>query len=125
MLNGKQRKINQGIASVELTRIELEITKTETGLREQLFALFKKLNVLAVEQTAAESRERFRDLYLDRSRTLYELEVRTDLGDAQAKLLEAGWYAMLAEFNIALTWTQIDLLLGRPIVVSDDSTVNQ
>ncbi len=112
LFNGKLKRLEQREANLELIRAELDIKSVENALREELFRLIRNLTVLRRDLDAADSLEYFRDLYLDRSRTLYELEVNTDLGDAQAKLLEANWYAMRVEFSTAVTWAKIDMLSG-------------
>lgn len=112
LFNGKLKRLEAQEANLELIRTQLDIRSVENALREELFRLVRDLTVLGRRHDAAESLEYFRDLYLDRSRTLYEMEVRTDLGDAQARLLEANWYAMRAEFGSAVIWAKIDLLSG-------------
>ena len=57
----------------------------------------------------------YRDQYMDRARTLYELEESSDLGDAQAELLRALLEIQRSEFNLALTWSEIDALMGNPV----------
>jgi len=119
LFNGKLKQLDQRRANIDLLRAELEVLNVENALRDELFQLVRNVIVLNRELEAADSREYFRDLYLDRSRTLYELEVRTDLGDAQAKLLEAGWHAMRAQFSTAVTWAKIDMLSGKEFSYSD------
>ncbi len=68
-----------------------------------------------IERKAAEIKISYRDLYLDRSRALYELEVRTDLGDAMTQMTEAQWEATRAKYRLALTWAKIDALTGHLI----------
>jgi outer membrane protein TolC len=113
LFNGKLKRIDQRQADIELLQAELEIMDVENALRDELFQLVRNVIVLNRELEAADSSEYYRDLYLDQSRTLYEMEVRTDLGDAQAKLLEAGWQVMRAEFGAAVTWAKIDMLSGK------------
>lgn len=112
LFNGRLKRLEKQEANLELVRAELDIKSVENALREEIFRLVRDLAVLRRNVDASSSLEYFRDLYLDRSRTLYEQEVRTDLGDAQAKLLEANWYAMRAQFSTALTWAKIDMLTG-------------
>lgn len=112
LFSGKLKRLDTQEANLELIRAELDIKSVENALREEVFRLVRDLTVLRRDVDASASLEHFRDLYLDRSRTLYDLEVRTDLGDAQAKLLEANWYAMRAEFSTAVTWARIDMLSG-------------
>ena len=54
----------------------------------------------------------YRELDLDRSRALYELEVKTNLGDAMVEYTGAEREMVMTEFRIALAWEQIDNLTG-------------
>ncbi len=64
-------------------------------------------------------RQNYRDLYLDRSRALYELEVRTDLGDAMARSTEAQWLAAQADYRLLLAWARLDALTGSNTVADE------
>jgi outer membrane protein TolC len=119
LFNGKLKRIDQRQADIELLQAELEIMNVENALRDELFQLVRNVIVLGREMEAADSSEYYRDLYLDQSRALYDMEVRTDLGDAQAKLLEAGWQVMRAKFGTAVTWAKIDMLLGKAFTYSE------
>lgn len=54
----------------------------------------------------------YRDLYLERSRALYELEVTSDLGDAMVQLSEAQLFKAQTFFELAVAWAKLDSLLG-------------
>ena len=43
---------------------------------------------------------------------MYELELRSDLGDAQAAAAEAMLDSIRVDFERALLWAQLDSLLG-------------
>jgi hypothetical protein len=66
-----------------------------------------------VRKQAADQRLAFRDLYLERQRALYEMELQVNLGDAMVKLTEAQWHAARVEFDIVLARARLDALLGR------------
>ncbi|MDH3280652.1 MAG: TolC family protein, partial [Gammaproteobacteria bacterium] len=54
----------------------------------------------------------YRALAVDRARALYELEVRTTLGESMARLTEAQWRFAQTEFDTALVWAQLSALTG-------------
>ncbi len=114
---GSRKRVARSIAEIELEQARAELQLTENRVREQLFEVLQALQTAKLEKNAAEVRESYRDLYLDRSRALYEMEVRTDLGDAQAKLLEATWLSTRADFRIAANWAKLDALLGQPVTL--------
>ena len=99
--------------AIEQARVNLE--KTEYDLRLRVFDLWKQLQSYHLDYAAAETRIAFRDQYMDRSRTLYELEERSDLGDAQAELLRSLLEQQRIEHGISLVWSQIDAMLGKVV----------
>ena len=62
-------------------------------------------------------REDYRSIYQDKSRTLYELEMKSDLGDAQAKVAEAIWMSIKVGFEKVVLWAELDAILGRPLLL--------
>jgi len=66
---------------------------------------------------------------------LYELEVKTDLGDSMVRVTEAEFQAMQTDFNIVLAWEKMDVLTsgnsmapgetnGLPPINDENSTGN-
>ncbi len=92
---------------------EARLARAELDLRQTVLDLVQEAEARKVEWAAAQTKVSYRDLYLDRSRALYELEVRTDLGDAMTQMTAAQWEAAQAEYNLALTWAKIDALTGQ------------
>ena len=92
---------------------EARQARAELDLRQTVLDLVQEAETRKVERKAAQVKISYRDLYLDRSRALYELEVRTDLGDAMTQMTEAQWEAAQAEYRLALAWAKIDALTGQ------------
>lgn len=84
----------------------------KNALRKTVLELVQEIEVLKVAVQSAETRLEFRDQYLDRSRSAYELEIQTDLGDASANMTEAQWHADKVRYDLMLTLGSIDALLG-------------
>lgn len=99
-------------AQAQLRELEARLRKTEFDVRQAVFDLIQEIDNLKVARQAAQVRLNYRDLYLDRSRALYELEVRTDLGDAMARSTEAQWLAAQADYRLRLAWARLDALTG-------------
>ena len=99
-------------ALARLHEQEAKLARAELELRQTVLDLVQEAETQKVALTAAKLKVSYRDLYLDRSRALYEMEVRTDLGDAMARITEAQWEAAQAEFSLALAWAKIDALTG-------------
>ncbi len=100
-------------AAAELAAEEARMRADEQALAQAALDLVQAVEALKVRRETARQRLAFRDLYLDRSRALYEMEVRTDLGDALTRLTEAQWLAAAADYELVLTWAKIDALTGR------------
>ena len=64
--------------------------------------------------SAAEAVENYRAYYQDRSRAMYEMEMRADFGDAQTAVAEAILDMIRVEFQQAMRWARFDALLARP-----------
>ena len=45
------------------------------------------------------------------------MEVKADLGDAQAQVAEALWKSAKVEFENVILWSKLDALLGRPMLL--------
>jgi len=114
------RRLNQGEVSdaqVRLERAEAELTSREYALRLNLLELLHGLEINKLEHNAATVREDYRSIYQDKSRTLYELEMKSDLGDAQAKVAEAIWMSIKVGFEKVVLWAELDAILGRPLLL--------
>ena len=58
---------------------------------------------LRIRLAGLQVRGDYRELYLDRSRALYELEVKTDLGDAMTEMSAVELDQARAEFEWIMT----------------------
>jgi outer membrane protein TolC len=100
-------------AAAELSVREARLRKGEHELHRAVLDTVQELEALKVRKQAADQRLAFRDLYLERQRALYEMELQVNLGDAMVKLTEAQWHAARVEFDIVLARARLDALLGR------------
>ena len=73
------------------------------------------LDTLRIQREEAQATLDFRDLSLDKSRALYEMEVKADLGDSMTHVSDARLRLAQARYSTALTWAQIDALLGKSL----------
>jgi hypothetical protein len=114
----------ENLTSAWLTSSALPISLRSKLLEEthrvqlELMTLIDRLRVNQVARIAAGVEETYRSAYQDRSRSLYEMEVKADLGDAQAQVAEALWKSAKVEFENAILWSKLDALLGRPMLLS-------
>lgn len=110
-------------AAAVLAEREARLRKYEYELRRVVLDLRQELETLRIKRNAARQRTAFRDLYLDRRRALYEMEVQVRLGDALTRLTEAQWLAAKADFELALVWARIDALTGKLVHVRTEEPI--
>jgi outer membrane protein TolC len=89
------------------------ITGKELEIRQAVLDLWLELASLQVRRRELGTLAQFRDLTLDRSRALYELEVTSDLGDSMVGTSEQRLRETETNFQIALAWARLDALTGR------------
>ncbi len=99
-------------ASALLQKKRAQLNKAKFDLRQSALLLVQQLETLKVSRRAARTRSDYRELYLDRSRALYEMEAQVSLGDAMTRMTEAQWKAAKVEFEMALVWARVSALEG-------------
>jgi len=85
----------------------------EHGLRQKVLDLWLSLGNLKRQYEALQVRGDYRELYLDRSRALYELEVKTDLGDAMTEISALRLDSAYTEFEWMTVRAELAALAGR------------
>jgi hypothetical protein len=88
----------------------------ELDLREAVLELWLSHGILLARRDMAVSREHFRDLSLDYNRTLYELEVKADLGDAMSRQTAARLTRLKTEHQLFLLHATLNALRGRAML---------
>ncbi len=99
----------------ELVQLESERLLTRQEIEQQILELWLKISDLKRQFDDPDLTIDYRDLYLDRSRALYELEVTSDLGDAMVKLSDAQLFKAQTVFELAINWAKLDVLVGNPM----------
>lgn len=102
-------------AQAELLRLQAELTRAQQELRQTLLQGWFELKRLALQRELAKSELDYRELYLDRSRANYEMEVTADLGDAMVRLSDAQLAMIRNDFDTALAWEQLLALSGADL----------
>jgi outer membrane protein TolC len=98
-----------------------QILGKELEIRQVVLELWLEIASLQAKRRELSTLGRFRDLTLDRTRALYELEVTSDLGDSMVGTSEQRLQDAQTEFQLALAWARLDALTGR--LVGDRSDV--
>jgi len=95
------------------------LLNTQSQLRQRLYELWQNIQLLKSERKQLMHSMDYRELELDRSRTLYELEVETDLGDAMRAISEMRYLQAKTDFKLALAWMELLMLLDEDVVKGD------
>ena len=121
LFNGTRTRDSEvALAENALAQKQAELLVAEYAVREDVMTVISNLLVNRASAMAAEADETYRGYYQDRSRAMYEMEMRSDLGDAQAAVAEALLEVTRVDFEQALLWAEMDALLARPIALLED-----
>jgi len=85
------------------------------ALRQQALELLLRLEALVTAGEHAATELLLTDLKLDESRTLYEQEVKADLGFSMSRQTRARLEEQRVTYCRALTWAELNALQGKPI----------
>ena len=100
-------------ATGKLIQLEAEKIQIRQELEQQILEVWLRITDLKQQISDPDFTLDYRDLYLERSRALYEMEVTTDLGDAMAELTQAQLFKAQTYFELAVAWAKLDSLLGN------------
>lgn len=100
-------------AQARLYNLQAQLADTENQIRQRLLDTWLELQSLAARRQEMKTMREYRDLNLDRSRALYEMEVTADLGDAMVQITEAEYLSAQADYKMAEAWTRLDILTGQ------------
>lgn len=102
-------------AQAELYRSRASLREIEINIEQAVLQIWLELDALRIRLQEMEVAADYRELYLDRSRALYEMEVKADLGDSMVKVSEAQRNLKKIQFDIALAWARLEVLLGQDV----------
>ena len=115
LVSGNRKSRDRREAQIGIDRARARLAEIEHELRKHVLDLWRDISLYHVALTAAQVRSDYRDQYMDRARSLYELEEVADIGDAQAEQLRAYLELKKVEFGLALAWSEFDMLRGAKI----------
>ena len=102
----------------EFYQAQQRLREAEMAVQHNVLELWLRLQTLKIQREEAEAGVNHVELYLDRSRTLYELEFKADLGDAMVRLTEAESATLRADYEMVLAWARLDALTGGPVQIA-------
>lgn len=89
------------------------LAKLELDLQQAVLELWHRIEELRVKRDERAKLLEFRELGLEQSRALYEMEVKADLGNAMVNLTEAQYLSAQTDYQLALAWYKLDILTGK------------
>ncbi|MCU7960489.1 MAG: TolC family protein [gamma proteobacterium symbiont of Bathyaustriella thionipta] len=113
ILNGGATQAEVAKARADLWKAQARLTSLQASLRQQVLDQWLAIRNLHIQAEQLAVQSDYRDLHLDHSRALYELEVATDLGDAMGQQSDVVLQQMKNRFQLALAWGQMDALTGQ------------
>ncbi len=106
---------NPAVAELIKSRGEADRSLVRAELRQQVLELLLRLDALNAAAQSVRTESALRDLTLDESRTLYEQEVKADLGYSMSQQTKTRLLEQRVEYCRALAWAELDALLGEPV----------
>ncbi len=113
LFEGDRVKAKTARARAGVLQKQAELQALELALRQRVTELWLELQNLKVKQKTLKSRAVYRELNLDRSRSLYEMEVKADLGDAMVLISQQRLEEAQLRFQAELVWAELDALSGK------------
>jgi len=101
-------------AQAALDKATARLGQQRIAVRQAVADAWARIQSLKAQRQENKVLTEYRDLYLDRSRALYELEVRADLGDSMVRYSEARLHNARTEFHMALAWARLAALTADP-----------
>ena len=102
-----------------MLRQRASLLEERARIRQRVLELWKQVSLLKTRREQMQLMMEYRELSLDRNRALYEMEVETNLGDAQTAISEVRYKQASTDFELALAWMELDLLTRNKIDTGD------
>ncbi|WP_201339735.1 TolC family protein [Isorropodon fossajaponicum symbiont] len=98
---------------MQAKQAELDIKQFKQNLSSQVLMLWLTLNELKQIQTSLTTELDYRDLYLERARAHYEMELESDIGDALTQFTNTEYKLAKNQFDFVITFEKLALLTGE------------
>lgn len=115
LLAGDSLKAQVVKRNAQLRDTRARLRAAQMRVSQQLLEAWQEVQSLKVAREQVDVQKQYRELYLDRARTLYQMEFQSDLGDAMVKISETRLEKFRVEYALALEWAKIQALTGQTI----------
>lgn len=120
LTTGGDTKAQTAQRRAELLTARAELERRRREIREAVLDSWSALHSLRARRQELAVQADYRDLYLDRSRALYEMEVKTDLGDAMTQTSDVRLQQAQVDYEITLAWGRVRALLGQDVRLGEE-----
>lgn len=113
LFTGSRVDAKKAVQRARLREQRAKLAAYELDLRQQILEYWLEQQRLQIRKQELIVTGDFRDLYLERSRALYDLEVSTDLGDAMVQIADLHLQQAENEFQLRLINAKLTALAGK------------
>lgn len=113
LYSGDREKSTRDIAIARHRQALSDLQKVRSEVRIQVLQLWQAIRQNSLRLGGEMINQEYRDMYLDRSRAEYELEFKTDLGDAMVEFSNSRMNVFRARFALEIAWRKLEKLVGR------------
>jgi outer membrane protein TolC len=125
LITGDSVDAQVGQRTAQLREATASLRQAQMAVGQQVLEAWQTMQSLKVGREQTSVQQEFRELELDRNRTLYQMEVQSDLGDAMVNITDARLQKARVEYDLAIQWAKIQALTGQTIKIlqeqSDDT----
>lgn len=113
LYDGGRTKAKEALQRADLMALRAEVETYKNNLRQQVLDHWLELERLRIKQQELRISGDYRDLNLERSRRLYELEVVADLGDSMAQIADLQYQQAETDLRMRLVQAKLQALTGE------------
>ena len=121
LITGGETRAQTSQRRAELQAVRARLERRRREIREAVLDSWSALHSLRARRQELAVQADYRDLYLDRSRALYELEVKSDLGDAMTQTSDVRLQQARVDYEITLAWARVRALLGQDVTLNEEN----
>lgn len=119
------RSSNSTLAQTRYQKSLARISQYRSQIRLQVLQLWQSIQQYRLIAEGAAVEQSYRDLYLDRSRAEYDLEFKTDLGDAMVQFSRARTERLKTLYAFELAYNRLQTLVGTGLMQSASTIESQ
>jgi outer membrane protein TolC len=114
LYEGDRVKAEVAQAQAEMQRLGARLRQLEYDLRQDLLEVWLDIQALLAQREQVKIFSASRDRNFDQAQAEYELQLKTDFGDALVGQSESALLGARTEFQLAIDWARLGALTGEP-----------